>query len=520
MTTAKSAIREFLERPLRTYVWMKSLPESLLWEQIESLDPVPVFKTKPRKEQLVCFLLGLRWPRWMLLLDMGLGKSKAILDLLSYAKRRGMRKRALILAPRLVNLGGWEEQIQLHSDLSFTLVTGEIEEKRRLLESDTDVVVIDQHGFQLAMSQRRPKPGLSGKEELIPDQERIDVFRKAVGFIGIDEIHKVRSHDSSRFKILRRLTSSVDYCYGLTGSPFGRDPIAVWPQFFLVDRGRTFGPTLGIFRDSFFIEERLPWATRAVDYRFDKRKYRLFYRMMQHGSIRYSEDECLELPEKTDVRLTLKWDAQQREAYVAAVDGLIRSGGNFKELDAVYLRLRQICAGYLEWKEGERKMSVTFPTSPKLDALEELLDSLPEREKVLVFCFYVRTGELIQQRLEQLKIPSLRLYGGTKNPLEVFQRFKTDPKVRVLIANHESGGTGLNIQFCRYVVFFESPSAPDDRRQAEKRVWRPGQTSHVFVYDLVMERSIDVKILRDIAEGRDLFDSLVEGKVSAKSLLD
>ena len=81
--------------------------------------------------------------------------------------------------------------------------------------------------------------------------------------------------------------------------------------------------------------------------------------------------------------------------------------------------------------------------------------------------------------------------------------------------NSESGSTGVDglQEVCRYLVFFESPVSPITRKQAIKRVHRPGSSRKVFIYDLIMQNSVDVRILDFIEEGRNLFEALVNGQI-------
>ena len=49
-------------------------------------------------------------------------------------------------------------------------------------------------------------------------------------------------------------------------------------------------------------------------------------------------------------------------------------------------------------------------------------------------------------------------------------------------------------------------------------IWRTGQTKRTYIYDLVVRHSVEEKILSFIAEGKNLFKSLLEKENAIKML--
>jgi len=94
------------------------------------------------------------------------------------------------------------------------------------------------------------------------------------------------------------------------------------------------------------------------------------------------------------------------------------------------------------------------------------------------------------------------------------QKFKSDPNIRVLVLNDMSGSSSLNLQAANYVVFFEQPDNPITRQQAERRVWRPGQTKRVLMYDLLVKATKDHALYKSNKAGEDLLKSIMSGKVN------
>jgi superfamily II DNA or RNA helicase len=516
----KSAIEEYLGRELENHVWMKKLARDVIMRELNSFKVKPYFKTDPFLHQLVCFYLGLIFPNFFYQLDMGTGKTKIALDLITHAQREKKLNHGLVFVPRLVNIDSWDKATRQHSDLGANLVTGCIEEKwERLIKPDGDISIVDYHGFQLAVSEKKQVKRKRKKvTELVRDESKIRQLKKIYNVFVNDETHKCANMESHRYGCVRAVTKDALMRYGLSGTVMGRDPMDIFTQFFLIDRGETFGTTKGMFQAAFFIEKPGFYGT---EWEFDRKKHRKLYQMQQHRSIRYEEDECNDIPPRVEIQIPIQFAPEQKEAYLKAVEGLIAAGGEFRQIDSAFIRMRQITAGFLPWTDDDgAKHLIRFDENNKLEAMEALVEDAGD-EKIIIFHEYTETGRLITNRLDQMKVKWVWLYGGSKDPIAIADKFRDDPEVRVLVANSESGGTGVDglQSVCRYVLFYESPVEPRARKQAIKRAHRTGQTRRTYIYDLVMERSIDIRVLNSIADGENLFQSIVNGKENLKNLL-
>ena len=80
------------------------------------------------------------------------------------------------------------------------------------------------------------------------------------------------------------------------------------------------------------------------------------------------------------------------------------------------------------------------------------------------------------------------------------QRFKQDPKCRVLLAKIQVAGAGLNFPESCYVDMLESSWVPGDNAQAVKRVHRFGQERSVTVRFPTLSGSFDEKLSAVISD--------------------
>lgn len=517
---SKESIKKYLNRELDNFGWMKKLSREEIMSALEEFSPIPEFSIKPWLHQIVCIYIGLCRRRFLFLLKPGKGKTFVALKLITQAKSEGGLKRTLVTVPRLINLDTWREATEEHSNLVPHMIEGTIEEKwNKLLNPRGDITIIDYPGLQLALSVKGKDK--KGKIKLLSDENKISQLRSVYNFFVIDEIHKCKNWNTLRFSILRSLTKNADYCYGLTGTLFGRDPQDIWAQFFLIDRGETFGEHLNIFRAAFFKEVNDFW--KGISFVFDKDKTEELHRFLQHKSISYSDEEIpdIDIPPLAMRRIEVKFTSEQYEHYKNAIDGVINAKGLLRDIDGAFIRLRQITSGFLQWRDEYGDHCIEFDNNPKLQALERFLEDT-EDEKVIISTEYTKSGEMISKLAKKMKLKFEWLYGGTKDHIATVNRFKKDPTCKLLIMNSEAGGTGTDglQKEARYLVFYESPLSPIAREQTLNRVHRPGQTKRTHIYDIVASRSIDKKIIADISEGKNLYESVVSGSFNWKSLME
>lgn len=514
MIVNRQAVNAYLDRELDSWLWMKGLSRATIEQELKRFRVPPVFKTRPWLHQLVCMYIGMCEPRFLYLLKMGMGKTKILADLMTQAQREKMMTRALVTVPHVINMGSWQDDLLLHSDLEPNACTvSDIEEKwERLVDPRGDVTIINYAGLALAVSKKVRGKGKSNN--LVPDEKKLEKLAKLYDFIGLDETHYLGNQGSLWFRVLDHLTKHAQRTYGATGTLFGKKPEVLWPQFKLVDRGETFGEHLGLFRAAFFTADSNGFGT---EFNYIKSRSTDLHRLLGHRSIRYDYDDVddIDLPLLVNRVVHVDFAEEQRQHYLKALQGLINAqGGGDTDLEAPWIRMRQIIAGFLAWNDQHGPHVVRFKENPKLLAMEGLLSDLDYEDKLVICHEYNETGRMITERLTELKIKHEWLWGGTKDKAGTRTRFMEDPSCRVFVMNSKAGGTGNDglQKVCRYMLFYESPTSPTVRGQTIGRLHRPGQKERVFVYDLVMKRSTDKGILDDIALGKDLYEAIVSGR--------
>lgn len=495
---------------------MKDQSEAELNSAIETLEPKSLLGSL-YLHQKVCFLLIEALKRFMLYIDMGGGKTVISLAIIVHRKQLGEKPKAIVFVPFITAVATWIDETAKHTpNLVCVPLLGTTDENYdTLLSAEGDLFVICYQSAVAMLAEPIKQKGKSKKKWAIRPELVRDTFA-SFDMLIMDEIHKAKSIQSLTYKMLRTISSQCEYVLGLTGTPFGRDLQDLWPQFYLIDFGETLGETMGLFREAFFAKTKGYWG--GFEFKFKKKLFVKLQQVIKNCSIRYSLDEFHDMPPLEYVAKKLA-SAKGIKAYadtaIEAIKDAITKKGSYRALESEYLRLRQLSSGFMTLKgEDDDRVQIKFDENPKLEALQELIEAMPYGCKMIVFHHFVFTNTIISDRLKEMKVGHARVFGKTRDPIGELRRFKTDDNCRVLVINSRSGSSSLNLQIANYVVFFENPDSPIDRQQAERRVWRPGQEKRVWIYDLLLKKTLDERIHLANNQGRDLLHALLDGSAS------
>jgi len=509
MPTSKKAIRDFINRDFCDSTKAKRASSKCLDRLINELNPKPVFITEPYRHQKITFLLCIRYLGYFVQLDLGGGKSKLMLDLFRYSLNFNPKARMLVMVPCVTNVDSWLDECSIHApDLKVLGITPDIKGNHRLavIEADENQIVIITYAGWLRLVRHKDKEGkytFGGKES---NCERL--FATAV----YDESTQLGGPKSKYFIAARRLSKVTKSHYAMTGTAFGKDPLIVYSQSYVSDMGETF-KSVGLFREALYTKKPNHW-TGFLEWHFDERKKGLLSKMLKHRSIRFNEREFEDLPEKVEVPIHIRFDANVWAYYEKLLADFRDTNSPLSLLGNAYVRMRRLCSGYLEIDDGEggETHTIEFEQNPKFDELLELVKRVPETSKICIFHTYVSTGAYLQKRLAKEGFKSERLWSGEKDKSGVQRRFKTSPKHRILIAN-EAAAFGLNLQVANYAMFYELHDSPIIHRQMMKRLHRGKKTEDrhtVYLYILLYKNSIEEQIYKSLLAGKNFFETVVE----------
>ena len=118
--------------------------------------------------------------------------------------------------------------------------------------------------------------------------------------------------------------------------------------------------------------------------------------------------------------------------------------------------------------------------------------------------------KIIRTWLAESEIKYEYLDGTSKKRQDIVDNFNDSPDIPVFLLSLKAGGVGLNLTSADTVIIFDPWWNPAVEDQATDRTHRIGQTRTVNSIKLVMEDSIEEKILKLKSRKQKLFDNLIE----------
>ena len=186
---------------------------------------------------------------------------------------------------------------------------------------------------------------------------------------------------------------------------------------------------------------------------------------------------------------------------------------NYSYILVLLLRLRQACLhpDLITTTEEATIGESTTPTSTKISRLVQLLQNVPQNEKVIVFSQFCGFLDLLHKPLEQINVKFDR-YDGSMSATErrdTINRFTTTDN-KVLLVSLKCGSLGLNLTCANHVILMDPWYNPTVENQAIDRVHRIGQKRDVNVHRIVIKDSIEDRILQLQDKKQRLADSVLK----------
>jgi SNF2 family DNA or RNA helicase len=166
---------------------------------------------------------------------------------------------------------------------------------------------------------------------------------------------------------------------------------------------------------------------------------------------------------------------------------------------------------------GEDRRSAIYDVIDQ--TLEELDVNNVENSKLIIWTYYKLTTRNVMAYLLDQGYNAVAAYGEV-NSNKSFELFMEDPTVRILVAQPQSAGVGLNAQgVCSEMLFVETPTTPLLARQAIGRVVRMGQKRKPRIKVAVAQNTIQVRLLDQLMSNDDLVKRVENTQDSIRSWL-
>lgn len=328
--------------------------------------------------------------------------------------------------------------------------------------------------------------------------------------IVCDESQRIKSPSAAQSKALHKLGDAAPFRMILSGTPVQNNAVDLYSQYRFLDPA-VYGANFYAFKNRYCIMggygQHQIVGYRNMDELVEK-EHSVAYRV--------TKEECLDLPQQTFINRYVQFtDAEQ-----AIYEQLRKS--SFLELETgenvtattiltMYLRLMQLTGGFLTADESTRPKQVN---TAKLDALADVVDDyvVDAGKKLVIFARFRAEIAAIENLLRLRKIQYGSIYGDV--PMEergkIVEDFQTNPDTKVFVAQIQTAGLGITLHAASTAVFYSYDYNYANYAQALARIHRIGQRLPVTYIHLVVDGSIDEKILAALENKEDMAKTVVD----------
>lgn len=402
-------------------------------------------------------------PRAYVLSTMGCGKTASAIWAADYLMRNAKIKRTLIAASLSTLTPVWEKELfELLPQAKVRVLHGSREKRLKLLNEDAEWYVINHDGLKL----------------LAPE-----LIAKGFGIVIIDELSSkgLRNKSTELWKAAATVVNapSVEYVWGLTGTPTPKAPTDAWAQIRLLTPDRT-TKTMTRFKDLTMRQiTTFKWIARDE-------ATEIVHRAMQPG-VRFTLDDVMELPPTSYVNRDVKLEPDTAKAYKLLFDKMAMMTNKGETITAMnegvlQNKLLQVACGYIY---TDKQKVYALPNKNRLTALLDLVQEADR--KVIVFVPFVHALQGVTEFLRKSGETVELVFGGTARGRrdKIFRAFQDTDKPRVLVAHPECMAHGLTLTAANVVVWYCPTNSLEIYEQANARIVRPSQTSKTLIAHLV-----------------------------------
>jgi SNF2 family DNA or RNA helicase len=380
--------------------------------------------------------------------EQGTGKTGSVIWAADYLMKAGKIKRVLVICPLSIMDAAWKADLfKFAMHRTVDIAHGAKDKRKRVIEGDAEFVIINFDGVEII---------------------RDDIEAGGFDLIVVDEANAYKNAQTKRWKTLNSLVKPDTWLWMLTGTPAAQSPLDAFGLAKLVNPEgvpRFFSS----FRDMVMVKiNQFKWIPKenAVNTVFNALQ----------PAIRFTKDECLDLPEMTYVKREVELTPQQKKYYTLLKNRMIMQAAG-EEVTSVNAavnmnKLLQLSCGAVYSDTGE---VVEFDIKNRYKVLREVIDE--SSQKVLVFVPFKHVISILHDKLNAEGIPTEVISGdvSAKNRTDIFKRFQETDTPRVLVIQPQSAAHGVTLTAANTVVWWGPTSSLETYAQANARVHRSGQ---------------------------------------------
>lgn len=427
-----------------------------------------------------------------LFLEMGLGKTSIVLEALW---ELNPSEHVLVIAPKTIARCTWVNEI-----------------KKWNMNIRTQSLVVNERGKQLTKKKRnqlydniatdQPTVYFINRDMVPKLVQRFPESKWPFRIVVIDESQSFKSYNSERFKAMKLVRPYISRLILLTGSPTPKGLEDLWAQIWLLDMGARLGPNITAYRNMYF-NPGLIVNNHPVSYRPRYGAEEAIYDRI--GDLVISmKNKYITLPPLTFNPILIDMEEDDMKLYKEFMKSNILELANGDVIEAanaavLSAKLSQMASGAIYTDPKTHQYQIIHQR--KLEVCEYIINNT--QGNVIIAYHFRSDADMLMRYLTDAGFSPVILDGTPE-----MEAKWNNGEYPILLLQPASCGRGLNLQSggsC--LIWYTMPWSLEDYEQTNARVYRQGQTHPTIIHQLMMNHTIDTKILnaleqKDISQQR------------------
>ena len=469
------------------------------------------YKTIPYDHQRQAFLLSRDMPWFALLMEMGCGKSKILIDTACYLYSKGKIDCLVVIAPNGVHRNWTEIELKVHVPdwLEYKSDFYSAKHGKKRMAKVYDVLL-----------QKEALPIIAFNVEGVVSQKAKDLLNNCIQnkkcMVIMDESTTIKSPGAKRTQAIIKSCKAAPYKRIANGAPITKGIEDLYSQFGFLSNDIIGYDSFTAFKRQYCeeVEQKVdPKDSNSKTYKkiVGYRNVDELVDKIDPYSMRVLKRNCLDLPDKVYKLWPVELTPQQKQAYIELKNEYITEieGNSIEEEIALVrlLRLQQIACGWYPDEEGNL---LPFPGgNPRMQALSEICNQVRENgEKAIIWARFKQDIYEIEKLLGK---DAVSYHGDVdeEDRIKAGKRFQEDDSVRFMIAmlSSNSGSVrGHTWTAASVTIYYSNIFDLDPRMQSEDRMHRIGMGDKALYIDLMALGTIDRKIINALKSKKSVAD--------------
>jgi SNF2 family DNA or RNA helicase len=390
--------------------------------------------------------------------EQGTGKTASAIWAADYLMNQGIVKRVLVICPVSIMDAAWRNDLftfAMHRKVD--VAHGTPKKRAAIINSDAEFVVINYDGVKVMFD---------------------EIAEAKFDLIIVDEASAYQNAQTARWKALSKLVTDDTWLWMMTGTPAAQGPDNAYGLAKLVNP-RAVPRFFNAFRDMVMYKiTNFKWGVKD-------NAHDTVFRVLQ-PAVRFTKEECLDLPDMIYVKRSVPMTPQQKRFYnKLRKDMLMEAAGEQVTAGTAAVamtKLLQLSSGSLYTDDQN---TLQFDISTRYAVLKEVLAET--QRKVIVFVPFRNAIEMLADKLRADSVSCEIINGGVKasERTEIFRAFQTQPDPRVLVVQPQAAAHGVTLTAADTIVWWGPTASLEIYEQANARIHRQGQTNKCTIVQLV-----------------------------------